>query len=127
MRRRHLPQLINISLRGLEIVGLESGLGLCNEIRDFLWILRSMSDRWRCRSRSVALRAEDFDAKEHDSECDGQAAADHHREPLGIEFFRGRFVVGTSSPGHCRRFGECISTRSSARRLLWRFQRWDPL
>jgi hypothetical protein len=87
MQRRHLLQLINISTRGLEIVGLECRLSLRNEIGHGLRILRSMSDQWRCRPRCIALGAEHFDAEEHNDERDGKAAADHDREPLGIEFF----------------------------------------
>jgi hypothetical protein len=106
MRGGHLSQLINVTTSGLEIICLERGLGLRNEIRDFLRILRSVSDRWRCGLRSVALRTKHFDAEEHDSEYNREAAADHYREPLGVEFFRGRFVIGTSSPGHRRCFGK---------------------
>jgi hypothetical protein len=85
MRRRNLPQLVDVSARGLEIVSLECLFGLGDEIRDFLRVLRRMSNgrRW---SRSFALRTKYFEAEEDYGEDDGETATDHHRDAFGIEF-----------------------------------------
>jgi hypothetical protein len=125
VRTGDLPQLIDVGARALEIIGFECRLGLRNEICDFLWILRSVSDSRRRRLRSVALRSKNFDAQEYYGECNGETAADHHRKAFGIGFVRSRLVVGASSSGHCRRFCERIPA-SARRRLRW-FQRRDSL
>jgi hypothetical protein len=86
MRRRTLPQLVDVSARGLEVVSLKGLFGLCDEIRDCLRVLWRMSNgrRW---PRSFALRTKYFEAEEHYREYDGETATDHHRDALGIEFF----------------------------------------
>jgi hypothetical protein len=86
MRRRTLPQLVDVSARGLEIVSLECLFGLCDEIRDFLRVLWRMCHgrRW---PRSFTLRTKYFEAEEHYGEYDGETATDHDRDAFGIEFF----------------------------------------
>jgi hypothetical protein len=86
MRRRNLPQPVDVSARGLEIVSLECLFGLCDEIRDFLRVLWRMNNgrRW---PRSFGLRTKYFEAKEDYGEHDGETATDHHRDAFGIEFF----------------------------------------
>jgi hypothetical protein len=120
MRRRNLPQLVDVGARGLEVVSLKCLFGLCDEIRDLPRVLWRLSNgrRW---PRSFALRTKHFEAEEHHGKYDGETATDHHREAFGIEFFRIRLVVGPSRSGHCRGFRERIrigSTRSPARRIL---------
>ena len=87
MRRRGLPQLVNVSARSLEIVSFERLFGLCDEIRDFLRVLRCMSSGRRSGPRSFALRSKHFEAEKHYGEYDGESATGHDCKALGIEFF----------------------------------------
>jgi hypothetical protein len=86
MRRRNLPQLVDSSARGLEIVSFECLFGLCDEIRDFLREFWRMSNGRRSRPRSFALRAKHLEAEKHYDEYSGETATDHHRAAFDIEF-----------------------------------------
>jgi len=73
-----------------------------------------------------ALRTEDFDAEEPRQRVRRPGRRDHHREPLGIEFFRGRFVVERAA----RAIAAASANASPPDRLpddsCGGFQRWDP-
>jgi hypothetical protein len=106
MRRRNLPQLVDIRLRSVEIIALERRFGFRNQIRDFLRILRSLNDSGGCRMWRLAPGSKQLESKHHHDQHGSGTAADHHSQPPGIEFLRGRFEVGARSPRHCRRLGE---------------------
>jgi hypothetical protein len=55
MRRCQLPKLVDIRTRGLEVVRLESGFGLRDQINYFLRVFRRVYNGGRCRTRRLTL------------------------------------------------------------------------
>jgi hypothetical protein len=108
MRRRNLPQSVDVSVRGLEVVGLQRVFGFRDQVDNFLRILRSSNNRRRRGTRRFTLGTEQLECKEHDGEHDGGTAANHDCQAPRIEFFCRRLEVGPSRPRHCGRFGERV-------------------
>jgi hypothetical protein len=100
MRRRQLPQFIDIRSRGLEIIRLESSFNLRNEVRDLTRIFGGMSDHRRRSPGCLALRPEHLETQEHHNSHDGNTTADHRCQAFHIKLVRSYLVVGPRGAGH---------------------------
>jgi len=88
MRRRQLPQPINIRACRFEIISLERRLGLRNELRHLWRILGRVShNRRRCRLRRLVPGTKHFEAEKQHNGRDSSSAPDHSGEALRIQLF----------------------------------------